>query len=211
MAPKSQIPPPEAFFKAAQDPAGWLTTAERLAEAAEGIVSSQDALKEGYQRAYEAAESELEASHDGIVEIGHREPNYLPPGMLYGFAIENALKGLIIAKGGASVSEKKIDPKIKTHNLVSLATDAGIALDDNEREVLATISMLAEWAGRYPVPAKLTHKYKRFARMGTVTNEVLGPNRLEVVRGFFNCAKAKLEAAAGGPRARFDVLVRVPD
>jgi hypothetical protein len=212
MAPVSNIPSPETFFAAAQQPVAWLLTAERLAEAAEVIVASQAALEEQYQRAYEAAVAELEASPNGIAEIRHREPNYLPAGMLYGFAIENALKGLIIARGLVTVSGVKIDPKIQTHDMVFLATSVGITLDNDERDVLATISMLAEWAGRYPVPARSEHKHKRLWPMPVVTNQVLDwPNRQEVIRGFFSRTKAELETATGGPRDHFGVVVLLPD
>jgi hypothetical protein len=206
----SSILPPETFFEAAQQPVAWLSKAQRLAGAAEAIVASQAALEEGYSRAYDAAVAELEASMNRIAEIRHPEPNYLPAGMLYGFAIENALKGLIIAKGLGTVSRSKIDPKIMNHDLVSLATDAGIALDNSERAVLETISMIAEWAGRYPVAGSV-HKHKRLG-MPVVTNEVLDwPNRQEVIRGFFNRAKAELEGATGGGRDRFGVVVSLPD
>jgi hypothetical protein len=58
--------------EAAQHADAWLSTAEGIAEAAEAaeaIAASQAALEDDYQRAYEAAVAEAEASANGMAEI----------------------------------------------------------------------------------------------------------------------------------------------
>jgi hypothetical protein len=96
---------PEELFKAAQQPHAWLSTAEQLAAAAELILQDQVRHEAPYFRAYDAARQEALlaacASPEegaGSAEIKCEPPNYLPAQMLYAFALENVLKGLLIAK-----------------------------------------------------------------------------------------------------------------
>jgi len=42
-------------------------------------------------------------------------------------------------------------PELKTHRLVSLAANAGMALDADEEQMLERLTSFVEWAGRYPV------------------------------------------------------------
>src|SRR5438105_3825329 len=91
-------------FKAAQQPHGWLSAAEKLAAAAELIMSDQVRHEVPYFRAYEKAQHEalshacVSPDRAGVAEIKYDAPNYLPAQLLYAFAIENALNGLIIAR-----------------------------------------------------------------------------------------------------------------
>jgi hypothetical protein len=205
------FPPPEEFFKAAQTPGAWLATAQGLAEAAKAIVGSQEALEEGYQRACEIASAEAEASENGIAEIRHVAPNYLPAGLLYGFAIENALKGLIVAKQPGVVSESKIGKEIHSHDLVVLAKRAGLALSKDECEALSLLSIIVEWAGRYPVAAKV-ERHQRPGRMPVTSSSVLEWSRWRgVILEFIERAHAELEMVVKQPRNRFDVMVLLRD
>jgi hypothetical protein len=202
---------PEAFYEAAQAPSAWLATAEKLAEAAETIATSQATLEEGFQRACEAAFAEAEASESCEAEITHVEPNYLPAGLLYGFAMENALKGLIIAKQPAVVSRSILDTRINTHDLVRLAKDAGFTLNNDERHVLERISIVVKWAGRYPV-ARDVHTQKRIGRSFVPTNRFLNwISWQDVIREFFERVRTELEQTAGGSRKRFGVMVLLKD
>src|SRR5690348_13882869 len=90
-------------FKAAQRPIAWLLSAERLRDAAEVICTHERAAEIPYFQAHTAAEKEAaaEACSDGndagVAEIKAMPPNYPPAQLLYAFAIENVLKGLIVA------------------------------------------------------------------------------------------------------------------
>jgi hypothetical protein len=70
--------------------------------------------------------------------------------MLAGMAIENMLKGLIL-QGTARDARLELMSKKKliTHDLVTLATRAGVELADFEQELLARLSRFIVWAGRY--------------------------------------------------------------
>lgn len=83
--------------------------------------------------------------------------NLLRLAMLAGMAIENMLKGLIL-QGTARDARLELMSKKKliTHDLVTLATRAGVELADFEQELLARLSRFIVWAGRYPVALTAT-------------------------------------------------------
>ncbi|MEW5883838.1 MAG: hypothetical protein AB1725_06415 [Armatimonadota bacterium] len=66
--------------------------------------------------------------------------------MLVGMAVENWLKGLIVA---ASVDARQIWP---THDLAKLALAAGLDLEEEDEKFLTTLAGAVRWAGRYPSP-----------------------------------------------------------
>ena len=56
--------------------------------------------------------------------------------LIKGFAFENILKGLVVARHPEYISSKKIDKKFTTHNLKRLAEKCGIELNEEEKEFL---------------------------------------------------------------------------
>lgn len=78
-----------------------------------------------------------------------------PAMMLDGFAIENLLKGLLLAEGAQATQGGRIDRSIRTHNLTALCTRAHITLDQREEELLERVKRMME-LGRYPVGANAT-------------------------------------------------------
>ncbi len=76
--------------------------------------------------------------------------------MLIGFALENYYKGAIIAKrlkNGKHIKSDELDSSIKKHQLVELASDAGVVLKDRLHEsYLKYITECVFWRGRYPSP-----------------------------------------------------------
>jgi hypothetical protein len=83
-------------------------------------------------------------------------PTYL---LLVGLSLENALKGLMIAKN-PSLVESKIKWKIKggSHNLIELYKQTGLSAKTDEIELLDALTRAVLWAGRYPVPKKHNNK-----------------------------------------------------
>jgi hypothetical protein len=90
-------------FKAAQSSAAWLSSAERLRDAAEAIREHEHPNEIRFVEAYADAsqkattEAYSEGNDSGVAEIKAVPPNYPPAQLLYAYAIENALKGLVIA------------------------------------------------------------------------------------------------------------------
>jgi hypothetical protein len=144
-------------FKAAQSPASWLLTAERLREGAEAILVHEQGFEVAYFRAYTAATEKAAAiaysdgNDSGVAEIEARAPNYPAAQLLYGYALENLLKGIRIAKDPTLVSAGKLNRKLTTHDLVELAKEAEFVLHVQEIPVAEALSKLSVWAGRYPV------------------------------------------------------------
>jgi len=143
-------------FKAAQRPIAWLLSAERLRDSAEIICKHEQAAEIPYFRAYAAAQEEAvaEAYSDGrtagVVEIKAIPPNYPPAQLLYAFAIENVLKGLIVTNTPGLIDERRLNDELTTHNLIELAEKAQFAVQPQERKMLEALSHLSVWAARYP-------------------------------------------------------------
>lgn len=70
--------------------------------------------------------------------------------MLAGFAIENLLKGQLVARNEHRDSNGKF--KLVTHDLRQLALDAGYDLNEAENRLLERIQEFTVWTARYPVP-----------------------------------------------------------
>lgn len=71
--------------------------------------------------------------------------------MLAGYALENIFKGLLVMNDEDQPFDSKGSFKYKSHNLVELATDANISLDDNEKELLEILGYYTVTGGRYPI------------------------------------------------------------
>ena len=77
-----------------------------------------------YEKARKAALKELRDR--SVVPIKAVEPDILPAIALYGTALENALKGLMVSQEPTLIGARKLSPKLRSHKLVELARDAGI-------------------------------------------------------------------------------------
>ena len=147
----------QAVYRAGQKPVCWLLSAERLRDAAEVILSAEVVKEIPYFRAHEEATHQaLSIACSGTNEAGHAEiscdpPNYPPAQLLYAYAIENVLKGLIVANDAAVVDENGISKKLKSHDLIELSVAAGVTVHVEEQPIFAALSDLSVWAGRYPV------------------------------------------------------------
>ena len=163
-----KMPDARDFYRLAQRPVAWLRTAERLRDAAELILLNQEPQEVAFFQDVDRAGIEAEAAaassadRSGIADVLIDAPNYLPAQMLYAFALENALKGLMIEASPELVSDVAISGKVKGHDLIELAKRASFKLMEQEVTVLNALSELAMWAGRYPAATSL----KQFERNG---------------------------------------------
>ncbi len=77
-------------------------------------------------------------------------PSFL---LLYGLALENALKGLLVANDPSIVgSTVKWRIKGGGHDLRHLYSESHLLVKADEQELLAALTQAVIWAGRYPVP-----------------------------------------------------------
>ena len=88
---------------------------------------------------------------------------------LAALAIENLLKAALVRNDPSVVSGGKLGKQIKHHDLVKLATDAGVSLDEDEREFCQHAREAIANFGRYPVglsastsPGQVTVKSRAF-------------------------------------------------
>lgn len=73
--------------------------------------------------------------------------------LLFGFALENLAKGIIVCRDPKRVSRKRLEHwHGKGHQLAALFDWAKIPLTSEGRELLDRTSRTTEWKGRYPVP-----------------------------------------------------------
>lgn len=89
-----------------------------------------------------------------------KEPNYnnlwkphRAVRLLYGLALENLLKGLLVAQGVDATSTGKLNNELKTHNLAHLWKLASLPLTDQEEEILKILHWAIE-TNKYPVGLK---------------------------------------------------------
>jgi hypothetical protein len=201
---------PQQIFRGAQGPAIWLLRAESLRDSAEIIIRHEDGYLIPYLRAYDGAmkaamgRAYAEGEKAGHAEIRARTPNYPPAQLLYAYAIENALKGLMVANDPNLINGNKLDVALRDHNLLALAQRANFTVHVQENPVLAALSKLSVWAGRYPVALH-------------VGDFVGTPNRDElmdygshhsIMRAFFDRAIETLEGKLSEPLgSRFGSVV----
>ncbi len=135
--------PPQAmdhlFERNKDQPEAWLTTATNLKKAADILFAE---CPEGWTLDGEPI------NPDKLFVLA-------PASMLYGFALENAVKGFVIEKCGSFDKAMNANEKAwKGHHLQSLAQATGLSLTQEQSRLLASVEALICWAGRYPVAMK---------------------------------------------------------
>jgi hypothetical protein len=199
----------QQIYKGAQTPTSWLLSGERIRDAAEVIIGTEVAKEIPYFRAHEeAVQIALSIACTGSNKSGQAEikcdpPNYPPAQLLYAYAMENLLKGLIVANNPAVVDENKISSQLKSHDLIQLSASAGVTVHVEEEPVLAALSELSVWAARYPVA---TRKEDYVGRENPHAMLDYG-SRHVIMRRFFDRIHAELTAKLSRAPSRYDVVV----
>jgi hypothetical protein len=121
----------------------WLWSAERLYYAAEVV---WDVAWKAEVAMFQGKRSENPAARGQF-------PTAL---LLFGYAFENAIKGLIVqrlvANGQTVVTDGKLPRFLVSHNTPKLAVEhAKLGLDAEAKNLLCRLSTYTVWAGRYPV------------------------------------------------------------
>ena len=136
---------------AAAEPTSWLTHARTLRQAAEDLWIAGNA----HDR---APGSELGAT----VLVNWAKPDFTPPlmggstcevcFMLFGFALENLTKGIIVCRDPKLVSKDRLRKwHGNGHDVLALFVRAEIEASPEEEELLTRLTRITEWRGRYPV------------------------------------------------------------
>ena len=191
------------LYKAAQSPTSWLLSAERLRDAAEVILKHEVQFEIPYFQAHAVAEQEAVAAayadgnNAGVAEIKATPPNYPAAQLLYAYAIENVLKGLIITAKPLLIGGRTLNNALKSHNLIKLAKEADFTVLLQEEPVLKALSELSVWAGRYPVAQ---HRREQIGKPNSDELMDYG-SRNPVMRLFFERARKELENKLAEQRA----------
>jgi len=73
--------------------------------------------------------------------------------LLAGFAIENLMKGFLVACDPSLINKGELNNELKTHKLTSLADKIdGLTLKENEKKFCEVADSAIPYWGRYPVP-----------------------------------------------------------
>lgn len=141
----------ESIAAGARNPNNWLAVADRCRRAFSVL-----------ETVWRAEMVEISRSIRRGYIVGMRDPeanrSVGPPAvMLCGFAIENLLKGILIARSPARVQPNALKPDRMFnwsgggHDLSSLAKEAEVIVSAREAETLGVLADFSIWAGRYPV------------------------------------------------------------
>lgn len=134
-----------AFDAKSTSSASWAIEALRLKRAAEILFA-----------AYSAAGDRMLRDSSSAVEESSDLQMIVPASLLYGLALENLLKARIIEQKRPRPGELGgLFGGGSGHSLVHLASDSGLTLSDEERDLANRLTYFVEWAGRYPVPKKV--------------------------------------------------------
>ncbi len=134
----------EQFNVKAENPAIWADSARRLKHSA-------DLIFDAYEIDLQKVDNDVSPLELNNLEVAGAAT------LLFGLAIENLLKAIIITRETKTVEDGKLrDWPGNGHELILLAREANIMLDARQKDLLHRLVAFVEWAGRYPVPKKVT-------------------------------------------------------
>ena len=76
--------------------------------------------------------------------------------LMSGFAIENLVKGLIIAPREGVANSGRLDKKIAIHDLFKLFGRAKIMISNSEQDLVKALNEAVLWKGRYGTPKDIS-------------------------------------------------------
>lgn len=126
-------------------PSLWLSYSEELEEAAEALWADRD----------NGLELNMETQAGGTASIKKSTAHARSYILLSGLALENVLKGLLIAHNSSLITSGQLDKLLKNHKLKELADSVkDLTLSLDEQRVLEICQNAIPYWGRYPVPLR---------------------------------------------------------
>src|SRR6202043_653459 len=139
-------------FESAQRPLAWLVVGRRLRQSANALFDRENPVAKRYwaelRRVGEASTKDGEVEFD---EVAFPSPNFDAGYMLIAFAIENFLKGIMIAKGIVTFTGARVPKMLISHDLDKLHAAAAPAATIASH-VLDSLTYMSQWRARYPLP-----------------------------------------------------------
>lgn len=186
------------------EPSSWIRKATRLKYAADQLYEIYETSNARYlERFTEAAEAGT-----GPVIVWHKAPQaelgkeiadislLTEYCLLMGYAIENLLKGLLMAihpdyfKSGTKVTA------VQSHSLINLCKRCSVAITPDEEDLLTRLTEHIVWVAKYPVPLELAQMYPRRQADGTwdgPLNKFAGEKTKRAAEDFYGRLRAELE------------------
>jgi hypothetical protein len=117
--------------------------------------------------------------------------------MLFGFALENLVKGIIVCRDPSRVTKSGFKGwGKKGHKLIELFDLAEIPLDEDERKLLGRVTRLTEWKGRYPLPMTFDTVTLHEPLLGYIAiGESWPPDEYKALCGLYDKAKRAFNEA----------------
>jgi hypothetical protein len=160
------------FDRNKNDPEEWGATAWNLRAGA-------DVLFQAYRESWEP---EGEPVHP---ENAHLDS---PATMLYGGAMENAIKGYLIKKHGGFEQARAAKRKAwDRHKICELAVATGLPLTPEQKLLLRSLEAFIVWAGRYPISMKRDQFTipKQFQSGDHITPNQIRHDGVEILEPFY--------------------------
>jgi hypothetical protein len=142
----------EKQFEFYSKPQHWYKKAIELRQAARTLYRCAQPSLRLYEQARRKAIRELNRGVRNSVAIRRYEPDLLIVYMLYGLALENLLKGLLVARGAGPKAGRALPKYVTDHRLPKLIRRAGIEPGREEEQLLHWLTAVVTWKARYPVP-----------------------------------------------------------
>lgn len=125
----------QVFDRDKNDPWAWAATAERLHRAAVLLFRAHLNSRTPEGEPLEIEDTELD----------------LPATLLFGYALEAAIKGYLIKRPGEFEKARDTYPAWGSHQLRELAAATGLPLTKEQKLLLPSAQAYVLWAGRYPI------------------------------------------------------------
>ena len=199
-------------FEAAKQPVAWLFVSRQLRQSAKPIFEQENPVAQRYwDELQRLSVSGASGEAKPFDETKFPPPaNFYAAYMLIAYAIENLLKGLMLAKGIAELSATENYPqKLKGHDLRVLheraEPKATVTL-----HLLDALTYMSEWRARYPLPLKLADFWPIDDEGNPKGNGFRFPNSHDEFWAYCNALDAELKSfLSANDQRRIDLWVSI--
>lgn len=141
-------------------PGSWLDHADELRDAAEVLWNDRS---NGLRVEAEPVVEFEEVREDNLISEEPRVSSQVskfyavsrPYFLLAGFAIENLVKGILVANNPALITGGVLGSEIKNHNLIQMLDKIdSVEISETERQFCSVASTAIPYWGRYPIPVR---------------------------------------------------------
>ena len=171
----------------------WTAKARDLYESARKLEPAMEAVWDSYRARAKNLSGSLEPDH-------YNGPYF----MLASYAVENLLKAAAVSRNSFKYKENfrltgKFPSELKKHDLAELAGFLGLAVTQEEEDLLRRLTRSATWFGRYPSPLKYAEMsgVEKFNDGREYRVSWFGREDVSKLRNFINGLPARLELPKG--------------